>query len=210
MRDISGLDTYADVNEWCRDFFTATDAYLPSGAYLHGLYGSERLLLMALVHLLLDYFSPRDLSLDSLLTLLSMAEAREGDPYYKCPLDILFDQIETGKNLIPDKDDEGNLKWVHKPSRLTRRDGVKPADTGGFSPNGADPALQCWYPLKSIPRADFALIVSDLTCRAIDFKCEQQRIPCEPVEDPEQTDADGKRTGLSGILGGRPGRRKER
>ena len=97
MRDISKIETYADADEWCRDLIAATDALRPPGAHFHALYGSERNLLSALVCFLLDYFPSRDLSLDSILILLSMAESREGDPYFKSPLDLLFDQIEDGK-----------------------------------------------------------------------------------------------------------------
>ena len=58
---------------------------------------SERLLYTALIALLRDWFPPEDYSLDGLLTLLSMAEAKENDENFKSPLDMIFDEIETGK-----------------------------------------------------------------------------------------------------------------
>lgn len=209
MRDISEIETYADVDEWCRDLLTATDALRPPGAHFHALYGSERNLLAALVCFLLDYFPSRDLSLDSILTLLSMAESREGDPYFKSPLDLLFDQIEDGKRLC--KGDGSD--WVWAPSNLKRRDGVRPVDCGGLSPD-EDAALLRWHPLKSIPRADFSLIVSDLTCRVIDFMDGQSCVRPVPEDAPEDASArvgtdKGKRGLLTRFLGGRLGRREE-
>ena len=57
---------------------------------------SERLLYTALIALLRDWFPPEDYSLDGLLTLLSMAEAKENDENFKSPLDMIFDEIDTG------------------------------------------------------------------------------------------------------------------
>ncbi len=54
---------------------------------------SERLLYTALIALLRDWFPPEDYSLDGLLTLLSMAEAKENDENFKSPLDMIFDEI---------------------------------------------------------------------------------------------------------------------
>lgn len=69
---------------------------------------AERMLYTALIALLRDWFPPEDYNLPGLLTLLSMAEARENDENYQSPLDLLFKQIEEGK-------------------RYTRRNGTSPS-----------------------------------------------------------------------------------
>lgn len=112
---------------------------------------SERMLYTALIALLRDWFPPEDYNLPSLLTLLSMAEARENDETYKSPLDLLFLQIEEGKRYIKggggrpasngpsglsrslvDGGSGGSWSWV--PSKFRRNsDGVRPADCGGLS-----------------------------------------------------------------------------
>lgn len=58
---------------------------------------SEKMLYTSLIALLRDWFPPEDYNLSNLLTLLSMAEARENDENFKSPLDLLFLQIEEGK-----------------------------------------------------------------------------------------------------------------
>lgn len=111
---------------------------------------SERMLYTALIALLRDWFPEKDYNLPSLLTLLSMAEARENDENYKSPLDLLFLQIEEGKRYI--KSDGGTAAstptglsrsfatggnsggWSWVPSKFKRNsDGVRPADCGGLS-----------------------------------------------------------------------------
>ena len=61
---------------------------------------AETLLYTALIALLRDWFPPEDYNLSGLLTLLSLAEAREDDENFKSPLDLLFLQIEDGKRYI--------------------------------------------------------------------------------------------------------------
>lgn len=113
---------------------------------------SERMLYTALIALLRDWFPPEDYNLSSLLTLLSLAEARENDENFKSPLDLLFLQIEEGKRYeqsggSPAPAASGGLSrrfgtggvqsdWSWEPSLLRRNsDGVKPADCGGLSPD---------------------------------------------------------------------------
>lgn len=114
---------------------------------------SERMLYTALIALLRDWFPPEDYNLPSLLTLLSMAEARENDENYKSPLDLLFLQIEEGKRYV-DTGGSGAAPsapsglsrgfgtggdtgaWSWQPSKLKRNsDGVEPAKCGGLSPD---------------------------------------------------------------------------
>lgn len=114
---------------------------------------SERMLYTALIALLRDWFPPEDYNLPSLLTLLSMAEARENDESYKSPLDLLFLQIEEGKRYVETggggtstsgpsglsrgfgTGSDGDA-WSWQPSKLKRNsDGVMPAKCGGLSPD---------------------------------------------------------------------------
>ena len=114
------------------------------------------MLYTSLIALLRDWFPPEDYNLSSLLTLLSMAEARENDENFKSPLDLLFLQIEEGKRYIPNEggapapsmgisglsrnfgtgNATGDSDWSWEPTNLKRNsDGVRPADCGGLSPD---------------------------------------------------------------------------
>lgn len=61
---------------------------------------AEKLLYTALIAYLIDHCPKRDQTLNGLLKLLALAEARESDESYKSPLDILFDELETGKRIV--------------------------------------------------------------------------------------------------------------
>ena len=113
---------------------------------------SERMLYTALIALLRDWFPPEDYNLPGLLTLLSMAEARENDENYKSPLDLLFLQIEDGKRYVQDGGGSqpqgptglsrgfggggGTSGWSWQPTNLKRNsDGKEPGKCGGLSPD---------------------------------------------------------------------------
>lgn len=57
---------------------------------------AERLLYVALIGYLVRHCPERDRSLSGLVTLLSLAKAKENDEDYKSPLDLLFEEVETG------------------------------------------------------------------------------------------------------------------
>lgn len=182
MKDISEIEGYEDVVTWCRDFFSATDSIHADIGVSPLLYRSERNLLMSLVSYLFDYLPSEDLTTDALLTLLSMAETKPDDCGWKSPLDLLFMELETGKRYAarPDREEPIGLSrnllpaddsyLVQIPSPLKRRDGYKPSECEYFPSPDKDFTLRCWLPVKSLSRVDFALIVSDLTCRTLDFK----------------------------------------
>lgn len=182
MKDISEIEGYEDVVTWCRDFFSATDSIHADIGVSPLLYRSERNLLMSLVSYLFDYLPSEDLTTDALLTLLSMAETKPDDYGWKSPLDLLFMELETGKRYAarPDREEPIGLSrnllpaddsyLVQIPSPLKRRDGYKPSECEYFPSLDKDFTLRCWLPVKSLSRVDFALIVSDLTCRTLDFK----------------------------------------
>lgn len=60
---------------------------------------SERLLYTALVAYLVYHARPEERDLNSLMLLLSLAEAREEDESYMSPLDLIFEELETGHAL---------------------------------------------------------------------------------------------------------------
>ena len=142
--------TDADVLSFVNCFIANTDGDGTPGDPFWG--DSMRLLLTALIFFLRDWCAPKFYSLSGLLTLLSLAEAREGDENFKSPLDLLFLQIETGKKY---KKREGGPRpasaslsrdavsvgtggsaYIEVPSRFERRgDHVRPADRGGLTPD---------------------------------------------------------------------------
>ena len=61
---------------------------------------AEKLLYTALVGYLLEHCPPEDRNVTGLIMLLSLADAREDDEDYMSPLDMLFNEIETGKRLV--------------------------------------------------------------------------------------------------------------
>ncbi len=68
---------------------------------------AERLLYTSLVAYLIDHCPEEDRNIPGLLTLLGLAEAHEDDERYKSPLDMIFDELETGRRLIPSSPKEG-------------------------------------------------------------------------------------------------------
>lgn len=109
---------------------------------------AEKMLYTALIALLRDWFPPEDYNLGGLLTLLSMAEAREENEDYLSPLDLIFKEIETGKRYVKTGQESAGLSglsrsvggkskngWEWQDSPYCRKDGVRPAQTGGLSPD---------------------------------------------------------------------------
>lgn len=90
----------------------------------------ERNYLMALVGFLVEWCPRKDLSLESLAALLSLADARENDENFKSGLDLMFVQIEEGEAYRYVAEYHQYL-WV--PSKYRRNsDGMKPADRKGL------------------------------------------------------------------------------
>lgn len=61
---------------------------------------AEKLLYEALIAYLIDHCPEEDRNIPGLLSLLSLADAREDDESYMSPLDMLFEEPETGKRLV--------------------------------------------------------------------------------------------------------------
>ncbi len=95
---------------------------------------AERLLYTALITLLRDWFSEEDYSLSGLLTLLSMAEAREDDEDFMSPLDLIFMQIEEGRKYVSSDGSGEDSTYSWQPSTFRRNyDGLVPAERGGMT-----------------------------------------------------------------------------
>lgn len=77
MKPIEELRTNKDVAEWCRDFLRITDELSPELAIADR---AERNYLMALVGFLVEWCPRKDLSLESLAVLLSLAHGRGDHP----------------------------------------------------------------------------------------------------------------------------------
>ena len=88
---------------------------------------AEKMLYTALIALLRDWFPAKDYNMSSLLTLLSLAEARENDENFKSALDLMFLQIEEGKKY---KQNDGSSPDVAGNAGLSRSFGTKQADNG--------------------------------------------------------------------------------
>lgn len=164
MKPIEELRTNKDVAEWCRDFLRITDELSPELAIADR---AERNYLMALVGFLVEWCPRKDLSLESLAALLSLADARENDEDFKSGLDLLFVQIEEGKaySYVAEYD---QYLWV--PSKYRRNsDGMKPADRKGLV-GSEDFALLCWDSVNHLPAIRRISLKASLTSRLIDFK----------------------------------------
>lgn len=61
---------------------------------------AERLLYVALIGYLVCRCPPEDRSLSGVVTLLSLAKAKESDEDYRSPLDLLFEEVETGMRYV--------------------------------------------------------------------------------------------------------------
>ena len=81
---------------------------------------AERLLYVALIGYLVYHCPPEDRSLSGLVTLLSLAKAKESDEDYRSPLDLLFEEVETGMRYVKARDGQ------EEPFDPTRRVSYRP------------------------------------------------------------------------------------
>ena len=102
---------------------------------------AERLLYVALIGYLVYRCPPEDRSLSGVVTLLSLAKAKESDESYRSPLDLLFEEVETGMRCVaavggsgqdfdPTRrasyDPAGSCRWVKVAEPVPRRLGLRP------------------------------------------------------------------------------------
>ena len=139
-----------------------------SGVHVdHGFALAEVTLLFALYHLLSDWFGPADQTPEALRTLLSLAEfdGRRG-----CPLDVMFDQLATGRKYAQVDDGPaagGRPRWAWVPTQFVRRaDGLRPADSEGLAP-GQDRALDYYREFCGYPAPARVQAISSLAFRLL-------------------------------------------
>lgn len=96
---------------------------------------AERLLYTSLLGYLVEHCPEEDRNMEGLLTLLSLADAREEDEGWKSPLDMLFDELETGMRLVgpasPDAFDESSRAFVEGGSECRWTRVSDPVDARG-------------------------------------------------------------------------------
>lgn len=61
---------------------------------------AETQLYIALIAFMRDYLPKRDYNMGGLLTMMTMAKAKEGDEDYESPLDLTFKELRTGKRQV--------------------------------------------------------------------------------------------------------------
>ncbi len=139
---------------------------------------AEQLMYTALASYLVFHCEPEDRNVDGLLTLLSLADARDGDEDYLSPLDMLFRELETGERYVP-RDAPG-------------RSG------GGLRGLAAEDAGWEWRRVGSpVPAGDFALssyrefrVAAGDTMKSILSSCNVRMKPFAIREVRELTSAD--------------------
>ena len=102
---------------------------------------AERLLYVALIGYLVYHCPPADRSLSGLVTLLSLAKAKESDEGYRSPLDLLFEEVETG------------MRYVRRPGGAAEFD---PMRRESFRPGGTHRWVRVYDPTSV--DADFCLL----------------------------------------------------
>ena len=132
----------------------------------HGYALAEVTLLFALYHLLCDWFGARDRTPEGLRSLLSLAEfdGRRG-----CPLDVMFNQLETGKKYarVAGPTADARPRWAWVPSSFVRYvDGLRPADSDGLAP-GQDRALDYYREFRDYPAPARTQAISSLAIRLL-------------------------------------------
>lgn len=105
---------------------------------------SEKMLYMALIAFMRDYCPAQDYNIGGLLKLLSMAKASESNENYKSPLDLIFDEIETGMRRVKrnPKNPEVKERAAQNPTPRThrRRSRSTPARTASASTSSRRPS----------------------------------------------------------------------
>ena len=106
---------------------------------------AERLLYVALIGYLVYHCPPEDRSLSGLVTLLSLAKAKESDEDYRSPLDLLFEEVETGMRYVKAGDAQ------EEPFDPTRTDGCACPSRPPWTPTSAFCTTRCSRTLRARP-----------------------------------------------------------
>ena len=158
---------------------------------------AERLLYTALIGYLMFYCPPEDRNFGGLVTLLSLAQAREDDDDYTSPLDLLFREIETGMRLV-ETDGAPSGDGAGKPGRAFGRQtssGFRWVQVG--EPVGVDDdfVLWCYKAFKDAAGKTMKGILISCNTRLMPFSVPQLRNLTErdELELSKLGDAGGKR-----------------
>lgn len=215
------VHTDADILSFVNCLISNTNGDKPSGGDPFW-ENSERLLYTALIALLRDWFPKEDYSLVGLLELLSMAEAKENDENFKSPLDLIFDEIETGMVYERNENYRGPStstsyaaaesdrmaisenttdEFIWKPSSMERNgDGVSPADHGGLT-SDQDYALANYKMFKVAAGKTLKSIIISCNVRMQPMRIEQvsELLRYDEMDLDEMGDP-GQRTAVFAIM----------
>ena len=154
---------------------------------------AERLLYTALIAYLVHHCPPEDRTLPGMLTLLSLAEAREGDESYLSPLDLLFLELETGKRLVAEEGgepfDEGSRSFSNGCPQIRWAQVREPAD------QAADFALNAYKRFKTAAGETLKSIIISCNTRCLPMMADnvQEILSADELELDHMGDA-GQRT----------------
>ena len=215
------VHTDADILSFVNCLISNTNGDKPTGGDPFW-ENSERLLYTALIALLRDWFPKEDYSLVGLLQLLSMAEAKENDENFKSPLDLIFDEIETGMVYERNENYRGPStstsyaaaesdrmaisenttdEFIWKPSSMERNgDGVSPADYGGLT-SDQDYALANYKMFKVAAGKTLKSIIISCNVRMQPMRIEQvsELLRYDEMDLDEMGDP-GQRTAVFAIM----------
>lgn len=118
----------------------------------------EVLFYRALLTLMLDWGQPEDMNMGTFLMLTNMCDVAEGPGAPPSPLDLIFNQIETGRRPVPAAPPAEGTRGARmgrlpsrvawEPSRMRRRtDGLEPGKVGGI-PYVQDEAATIWHQFR--------------------------------------------------------------
>ena len=163
---LANINTYSDVIDFVTCLIKNTNGGRESNDPIWD--NGEALFYRALLTLLLDWYPRSDLTFASLVMLADMADIPdEGSGGQKSPLDLIFEEIETGMRWVADDaGTKANVRsafdpagpesaggMVRVPSLLRRRDGTIPALVN--KPGGghgltveSDEALRLWHEFR--------------------------------------------------------------
>lgn len=168
------LETDVQILSFANSFFDMTSDNKKTGGDQF-FDDAAKNLLIACIALLRDYYQPKYYNLGGVLMLLNLIKIRDEDEDYKSGLDLIFDEIATGKRLIAVPTAAGGdpFQRGYRARKVARtipsplhnnRTGRRPATCGGFKPE-EDYALENYLSFKSGAGKTVKSILITLTTR---------------------------------------------
>lgn len=157
---------------------------------------AERLLYVALIGYLVKHCGEKDRSLSGLVTLLSLAKAKENDEDYMSPLDLIFNEIETGRRYM--RTGMSRAEEYEKGSRKSYRAESSEfgwVTTGNPTPVDSDFCLLHYKMFKDAAGKTLKSILVSCNTRMEPFAIPQVRelVSFDEMELDKLGDADGRR-----------------